>query len=201
MTNPVIYLPARQAFDSIRDPTIRSFALHLQIASDAALSMADVRRAVADLNARVAVTETRPATGVVATALRQPAFRMWLLGWFALVSLVLAAIGVYGTVSHGIAHRTREIGIRLALGAAPRWVRVAVATRTLLTVALGAIGGCAAAMVLGAALEAVLHGVRPGDLVSFTAALAALLTVATGAAFAAALRATRIRPVDVLRGD
>ena len=57
------------------------------------------------------------------------------------------------------------------------------------------------AMVLGSALEAVLYGVRPGDLVSFTAALAALLTVATGAAFAAALRATRISPVDVLRGN
>ncbi len=201
VTNPVVYLPARQAFDAIRDPTIRSFALHLQIESDAALSIADVQRAVADLNARVAVTETRPATDVVATALRQPAFRMWLLGWFALVSLVLAAIGVYGTVSQGIAHRTREIGIRLALGAAPGRVRIAVTSWTLLTVALGAIGGCAAAMVLGAALDAVLYSVRPGDLVSFTAALAVLLTVATGAAFAAALRVTRIRPVDVLRGN
>ena len=126
---------------------------------------------------------------------------MWLLGWFAVVSLVLAAIGVYGSVSQGIARRTREIGIRLALGAAPCRVRVAVTSRTLLTVALGAIGGCAAAMVLGAALEAVLYGVRPGDLVSFTAALAALLTVTAGAAFAAALRATRISPVDVLRGN
>ena len=64
-----------------------------------------------------------------------------------------------------------------------------------------AVGGCAAAMVLAAGLEAVLYGVRPGDLVSFTAALAALLIVAAGAAFAAALRATRISPVDVLRGN
>ena len=56
-------------------------------------------------------------------------------------------------------------------------------------------------MVLSSALEAVLYGVRPGDFVSFTAALAALLTVATGAAFAAAWRATRISPVDVLRGN
>lgn len=80
-------------------------------------------------------------------------------------------------------------------------MRVAVTTRTLLTVVLGAVGGCAAAMVLAAGLEAVLYGVRPGDLVSFTAALAALLIVAAGAAFAAALRATRISPVDVLRGN
>ena len=201
VTNPVIYLPARQAFDAIRDPTVRSFPLHLRIESDAPLSMAEVRRAVAGLNAGVAVTHTRPATDVVAAALRQPAFRMWLLGWFALASLVLAAIGVYGIVSQGIAHRTREIGIRLALGAAPGRVRVAVTTRTLLTVALGAACGCGAAMVLASALEAVLYGIRPGDLVSFVAALAALLTVATGAAFAAALRATRISPVEVLRGN
>ena len=201
VTNPVIYLPARQALDAIRDPTIRSFPLHLQIESDAPLSMADVRNAVAYLNARVAVTQARPAAESVAAALRQPAFRMWLLGWFSLASLVLAAIGIYGIVSQGVADRRREIGIRLALGAAPGRVRVAVTTRTLLTVALGAVGGCASAMVLAAALEAVLYGVRPGDLVSFTAALAVLLTVATGAAFAAALRATRISPVDVLRGN
>ena len=201
VTNPVIYLPARQGFDAIRDPTIRSFALHLQIESDAPLSLPDVRRAVADLSTLVAVTETRRAGDVIAAALRQPAFRMWLLGWFAFVSLVLAAIGVYGIVSQGIAHRTREIGIRLALGAAPGRVRAAVTSRTLLTVAVGATGGCAAAMILGTALEAVLYGVRPSDFVSFAASAAALLVVATGAAFAAASRATRISPVEVLRGS
>ena len=201
VTNPVIYLPARQAFDAIRDPTIRSFPLHLQIDSDTPLSMADIRRTVANLNVRVAVTQTRPASDLVADALRQPAFRMWLLGWFALVSLVLAAIGVYGIVSQGIAHRTREIGIRLALGAAPSRVRVAVTIRTLLTVAVGAARGCAAAVVLGSAVERVLYGIRPSDVMSFTAALAALLVVAAGAAFAAALRATRISLVDVLRGN
>ena len=200
VTNPVVYLPARQAFDAIRDPTVRSFPLHLQIESDAPVSMAEVRRAVAGLNARVAVTRTRPAADVVAAALRQPAFRMWLPRWFALVSLVLAAIGVYGIVSQGIAHRTREIGIRLALGAAPGRVRVAVTIRTLLTVTVGAVGGCVAAVVLGSALEAVLYGIRPGDVMSFTAALAVLLVVATGAAFGAAVRATRMRPGDVLRG-
>lgn len=121
--------------------------------------------------------------------------------WFAFASLVLAAVGVYGIVSQGIAHRTREIGIRLALGAAPGRVRAAVTSRTLLTVAVGAAGGCAAAMILGTALEAVLYGVRPGDLVSFAASVAALLVVATGAAFAAASRATRISPVEVLRGN
>ena len=201
VTNPVIYRPARQGFDAIRDPTVRSFPLHLQIESDAPLSMDDVRRTVADLNTRVAVTETRTADDVVAVALRQPAFRMWLLGWFTFVSLVLAAIGVYGIVSQGIAHRTREIGIRLALGAAPGRVRVAVTIRTLLTVAVGAVSGCAAATILGTALDAVLYGVRPSDLVSFATAVAALLTVAAGAAFAAAMQATRISPVDVLRGN
>ena len=201
VTNPVIYLPARQAFDAIRDPTVRSFPLHLQIESDAPLSMADVRRSVSELNTRVAVMETRPAADVVAAAVRQPAFRMWLLGGLALASLLLAAIGVYGIVSQRVAHRTREIGIRLALGAAPGRVRVAVTIRTLVTVAVGAVGGCAAAMVLSSALEAVLYGVGPSDFVSFTAALAALLTVATGAAFAAAWRATRISPVAVLRGN
>ena len=201
VTNPVIYLPARQGFNAIRDPTVRSFPLHLQIESDAPLSVADVRRAVTDLDARVAVTQTRPAADVTAAALRQPAFRMWLLGWFALVSLVLAAIGVYGIVSHGIAQRTREIGIRLALGAAPGRVQVAVTARTLLTVAVGAASGCAAAMILGNALEAVLYGVRPSDFMSFTAAVTALLTVAAGAAFTAAIRATRISPAEVLRGN
>ena len=90
------------------------------------------------------------------------------------------------------------IGVRRA---PPGRVRLAVTTRTLLFVVVGAMSGCAAAVGLGTALEAVLYGIRPADLVSFLAALASLLMVAVGAAFAAALRATRIRPVDVLRGN
>ena len=66
VANPVIYLPARQAFDAIRDPTIRSFGLHLQIESDAPLSMSEVRRAVTDLNNRVAVTDRRGLRGRIA---------------------------------------------------------------------------------------------------------------------------------------
>jgi predicted permease len=201
VTNPVIYLPAPQAFGVIRDPTVSSFGVHLFIRAPRALPMAEIKRAVSALNDRVPVSEVQAASSAVATATKQPAFRTALLGWFAVASLALAAIGVYGLVVQSIARRMREIGIRLALGADPRAVRWVVARRALAAGVAGWVCGSIGAMLFASAMKSLLYGVAATDAWSLVGAGAVLLAVTAATAFAAAARATRINPVEVLRAE
>jgi predicted permease len=197
----IMYLPAPQAFAVVRSPTTRSFELHFQVRADRRLSMSEVKTAAASLSSRVAVTQVGTASESAAEATKQPALRMALLGWFAAASLVLAAIGVYGLVSQSVAERMREIGIRLALGAGTNDVIGTVTRRVVVAAAIGLVGGSAAALAMASTLQALLYGVRATDAVSFIYAGMAMLIVTAIAAFVPALRATRIDPAQVLRGD
>ena len=95
----------------------------------------------------------------VAKATQQPRFRMTLLAWFSITSLLLTAVGVYGLVAQSVARRAREIGIRVALGARAMLVIGMVARGALATAAAGALAGCAAALALGGTLKSVIYGV------------------------------------------
>jgi predicted permease len=201
VTNPVIYLPAAQAFDAIRDPTVRSFGVHLYIRTGVPLSIAEIKRVARSLNARVAVTGVGTASTAIAGATKQPAFRMALLGWFAAASLALAAIGVYGLVVQSVARRLREIGIRLALGADANRVLWTIARSTLGAGVVGLLCGSLAAFALANTMKSVLYGVAATDAWSFVASGAALLAVTALAAIVPARRATRIDPARVLRAD
>jgi ABC-type antimicrobial peptide transport system permease subunit len=141
------------------------------------------------------------ATNAVATATRQPRFRMTLLAWFSIASLLLTAVGVYGLVAHSVARRAREIAIRVALGARAAMVIRMVARGALTTAALGTLVGSAAALALSTALTSVIYGVDARDPMSFLMAAAVLLGVTAVAALIPALRATRIEPTHVLRAD
>jgi len=126
---------------------------------------------------------------------------MTLLLLFAAISLLLAAIGVYGLVSQAVTQRLREVAIRLALGAEPAGLVAAVARRALAAALAGLAVGAALSLMLGRTREALLYGVRPRDLASFFTAAAALLAVTAVAAVIPALRATHVDPMQVLRGD
>lgn len=128
-------------------------------------------------------------------------FAMLVLGAFALVALLLAAVGVYGVVSYAVARRTREIGIRLALGASPAELRALVQWGTLRPLLLGAALGTAAALALGRALRGLLWGVGPADPVAFAAAVATLASVAWLASYLPALRTTRVDPLRSMRTE
>src|SRR6185295_17031928 len=113
------------------------------------------------VNPRAAVTEVRRVAEMVREATRQPAFRMTLLFWFAALSSLLAAIGMYGLVSQSVTQRLREIAVRLALGAERAAVVRTIIRRPLAAAAAGLAIGAVAAFMLGRALEAMLYGVRP----------------------------------------
>src|SRR4029453_12210000 len=120
---------------------------------------------------------------------------------FAAISLFLAAIGVYGLIAQALTQRRREVAIRVALGARPSEVIATVSRPALTLTLIGFCLGMIAALMLGQVLQALLYGVQPRDAASFITAGAVLLAVAAIAAFVPALRATRVDPAKVLRGD
>jgi putative ABC transport system permease protein len=199
--NPIVYVPAAQGFSTMANPERRTFGLSVHVRSSRPLSLAEIRRAAATVEPRVAVTAMESAETAVANATQQPRFRMTLLAWFSIASLLLTAVGVYGVVAQSVARRAREIGIRVALGARALPVVGMIARRALTTAVVGALAGCAAALGLAGALKSVLYGVDTRDPASLLFAAAVLLGVALLAALVPALRATRIDPIHVLRAE
>jgi putative ABC transport system permease protein len=154
-----------------------------------------------------AVDPDQPVSGphrageLVAAAVAQQRFGMVLLLAFGGLALVLAAVGVYGVMAYAVSRRTRELGIRLALGARPGEVRALVLGQGLLLAGAGIALGLVCALLLGRLLVGLLYGVRPAD-PAVLAAVTALLAVASAlASLVPAIRATRVNPVDALRSD
>lgn len=134
-------------------------------------------------------------------SLSQRRFTMALIGAFAVVALVLAGIGIYGVVSFGVARRTREMGIRLALGGERSQLRRMVQLQSMRSVFAGALAGLVGALVAGRLLETVLFGVEPSDPATLAMTAFVLLTVAWCAALIPAVRSTRVDPMVAMRSD
>jgi predicted permease len=147
------------------------------------------------------VQRIRPMDDVVSGALSRPRFNLMLVGSFALLGLILAAVGIYGVVSFLVAQRTREIGIRMALGARGRDVTRLVITEGMSPVLAGGAAGLAASALATRALRTMLYGVTPLDGISFLAAPSLLCAVALLACYLPSRRATAIDPLVALREE
>jgi ABC-type antimicrobial peptide transport system permease subunit len=124
---------------------------------------------------------------------------MWLLGIFAGAALLLAAVGIYGVIAYSVVRRTREIGIRMALGARQSNVLGMVAGKALALAATGVVLGTIGALALTRLMKTLLFGVTPTDVLSFTLAGGAVILVALVACYLPARRATGIDPMEALR--
>jgi putative ABC transport system permease protein len=158
-----------------------------------------LREIIRQIDADQPIANVRTLDEVMATSVAQPRFRTLLLGLFAAIALALAAIGVYGLLSHGVAQRTNEFGLRIALGASPSTVLALVMRQGLTLAAAGVAIGLAAAAAAVRALSTVLFGISPWDPWSWTAAAATLLAVSLLASWVPARRALRVDPVVALR--
>jgi putative ABC transport system permease protein len=158
-----------------------------------------IRRAVAQVNPNVPVTAIRPMSDLVAASTAHSRFQILLLTSFAAVAVLLAALGIYGTLSYSVNQRYREIGIRLALGAQASEVRMLVLRQALTPVVLGLAAGCGGALLLMRAFSSLLYGVGFGDAVSYSAAGAIVLAVAVASSWLPARRAMRLDPVEAIR--
>jgi putative ABC transport system permease protein len=161
----------------------------------------EIRDVVRRMDATVPVPAVRTMAEIVRTAIAERRFQMLLTGLFAIVALLLGAVGIFGVVSYGVARRTREIGLRLALGAMRRDVVRSVLTTGLRPVGVGVGVGTACAVVLWSALDRMLYGIEPTDPLALGAVSGLLLATGIVACAVPALRAARLDPVVALRSE
>jgi putative ABC transport system permease protein len=125
----------------------------------------------------------------------------WLVGMFAALALLLAAIGVYGVLAYLVTQRTREIGVRIALGARPASVLRLVVGHSLRLSSIGVALGVLGALMIGPAIESQLYGVKPRDPATLVVVALSLLVIAILASYIPARRATRVDPLTALRAE
>jgi putative ABC transport system permease protein len=190
-----MYTPQTQIPDSYMVAVVKSSA------PDAAMLAAPVRAILRDLDPAIPVYDVATLPSLVARSSAQRLFVMRLLAGFAVVAVLLAAIGLYGVVSYGVAQRTREVGVRVALGAQRRDVLRLVLSSGLGLVAAGVAGGLLVALVTTRYLGALVFGVSAVDPATFAAAAALLTFVALCAHWIPIRRALRIDPASALRAE
>jgi predicted permease len=166
----------------------------------AALSGA-ARAAVREVDPLVAITGIQPVTEMIELSVARPRFTMLLLGIFGVVALVLAAVGIYGIMSHAVKRRTREIGIRMALGARPADVLRLIVGQGMSLAGLGLAIGVVAALAATRLMARLLYGVSATDPVTFGAIVLLLALVAFAASWVPARRAVATDPTSALRSE
>jgi predicted permease len=194
-----MYFPSTQAFGSQGYFAPRDLAV--KVTGDPLAFAAAVRDAIWSVDRNQPAADVQPLDWLVAREMAAQKEQLWLLGSFAGMALLLAAIGLYGLLSFLVVQRTRDIGLRMALGARRSRVLVAVLRQGLELVAIGLALGMAGAAILARMTESLLFGVKPGDLSTYGAVAMVLAATGALACYLPALRATRIDPAVALRSE
>lgn len=167
---------------------------------DPGVLVPSLRRALRAADPDVPV-RIRPLEETVRESVGEQRFVMGVLGGFSLTALILAAVGIFGVVSYDVTRRTREMGIRLALGAAPGGVRRMVVRGAMGTVAMGLLAGTVGALLLSRALRSLLYEVSPADPLALAGALALLAVAAFLASWIPARQGTRVDPMVSMQSE
>jgi len=173
--------------------------LEVRFAGSAAPVIAGIRRALRDMDPNVPVLRVRMMDEYLNDAMFRERLIAVLSGFFAVLAVGLASIGLYGVLAYAVTQRTREVGIRMALGAQRSDVIGMIVREYLIPVLIGMLIGVAAALALARLIASMLYGVAPTDPVSMALAVAAMLAVALLAAAIPARRATSVDPMVALR--
>jgi ABC-type antimicrobial peptide transport system permease subunit len=160
-----------------------------------------VLRTLRDLNPNQPATEFRPIQGIVDHAVSPRRFFVILVSAFALLGLVLAALGIYGVISYSVTQRTQEIGVRMALGATLARVQLDVLRATLILALIGIAVGTVASLAISRLIASLLFGTTPSDPATFVAMILILGFIALLAGYIPARRASRINPMVALRNN
>jgi putative ABC transport system permease protein len=192
---PIFYTPQPQP------PSYHGMTLVIRADTDVATLATAVRQEVRQMDSRIALYNVRTLDQLVGRAIAAPRFRSVVLALFAAVGLMLALIGVYGVIVYSVAQRTREIGIRIALGAMRHSVVQMIVRQVLTPVLCGLATGLALAAAVGRTLSTLLFGVSAFDPLTLVVIPLLVLAVSLAASWLPALRATRIDPVAVIRSE
>ena len=195
--------------------SVKSYVTHDQFAADRNWALIQVVKAEGDPTALLAAIEAeiaaidptlvvhhmRQLEEIVADAIARERFAMLLMSAFGWTALLLAVVGIYGVLSYVVAQRTREIGIRMALGARRREILGSVVGRALRVTAAGAVAGCAAAAIATRWLEGLLYEISPTDAAVFAGVVGLTIAAAVFACVGPAARAVNVSPTEALRQE
>jgi predicted permease len=195
---PIVHKPPEEGNWDWWRPTSLNLVIRTELADPASILPA-VRGAVETVDPTAPVANARSLEQIVAESTARITFTSILLGIAALTALFLAAVGLYGVLSYVVSGRTREIGIRLAVGAVPANVQRLVVSQSLGLVAIGLVAGLALSIATTRIMEGLLFGVAPTDLATIVGAVALLTIVALLASWIPARRAARVDPAVALR--
>jgi putative ABC transport system permease protein len=185
----------------VMGPAIDAMSYVVRVSTTPTSILGDVRRAVAGVDGNLALAQVRPLQDLLDAAAAQTAFTMVLLVIASVVALLLGIVGIYGVMSYIVSQRTSEIGVRLALGAAPSSVAAMIARQGGLVALLGVIAGLATALAGTRLIESLLYGVSPRDPGVFAATASLLVALAFVACWLPARRAARLSPLEALRTE
>jgi len=197
--DPEVYLAALQNREFLEKAEY--LTLVVRTAGNPADMAPAVRRAVWSFDRNLPISEVLTMDRVVADATAQPRFETLLLGIFAAVALLMAAVGIYGVMNYSVSRRTREIGIRISLGASRAEVLRMVVRQGMLQVLAGMAAGVGGSLLLSHLMAGLLYGVRPTDPATFAAVAVVLGLAALAATSVPARKATRIEPMVALRSE
>ena len=196
---PFVYTSYWQALAG--DPLATESVTHIRVAGDPRAMLPVIRRVIAGVDPDMPVSEDRALVDRLMYEYQPVRFAGTLLVWFGALALFLSAFGLFGVLAFRVAERTREIGVRMALGAGPGRVARLVLGRGVLLALTGLGLGVVAALASVRLLRSLLYGVPLADPPAFAAAAALLVVVALGASYLPARRATRLDPLVALRHD
>ena len=192
--SPIVYVPWRQM-------DFWQFGLAVRTRGDVGTVLPSMRRELEQVDPLLKLWYVHPMDELLAGPLAQPRMSAYLMSVFGVAALLLAAIGLYGLMASLVRERTREIGIRMALGAEPERLRREVLRQALQVTGAGAVVGIGAALAASKLLSAMLFDVSPTDPIALATACGVLLIVIVIAAYGPARRATKVDPAIALRAD
>jgi predicted permease len=193
-TEPVVYVSRYQVAGAVQ-----AMFYYVRTGVDPDALLATIPRVVAEFDPEVPVTNLRTLVTTVQESVYVDRLLSMLSAGFAALATLLAGIGLYGVLAYNVTQRTRELGLRLALGAAPARLRAMVLKQVGVMALIGAGAGLVAALALGRVAESVLFGMSGRDPIVLSAAVAVLAVVVLAGAWLPARRASRIEPTEALR--
>ena len=196
-----VYFPQAAAADTLYSQAQRTMALVVKTSGDPAAITSAVQRVVRELDPGLPTFDVRPMSRVLEASTARLSFTIILLGAAAVVTLLLGAIGLYGVMAYIVTLRTRELGVRIALGAQPRSVAMMMTTQGLVLTAIGLAGGLALFAASARFLRSFLYDVQPSDPLTLVGASVTLAVIAALATWIPARRAAQVDPASSLRAE
>ncbi len=200
-SEPQVYLPYRQVQDGWFAGYIPLDLAIRTLRSDPLQIAPAVRRIVASAEPQLPVTNVRPLTEIVAGETASRRAQLVVLGGFAGIAFLLAAIGIHGLLSYAVSQRTQEIGVRMALGATRANILQLIVGDAFLLAIFGILAGAAVAYGAGLELQSLLAGLSPKDLDAFSAGILLSLIMTIAGSLVPAIRAVRVDPATALRAE